>query len=443
MAYFKVEGPKNMSDPDATMIAARLRAYRDTANPDVLWPDVTPAARHQALADIVRATAAVLRGEPATLEAEDPRALGIAAFRAGMGALLGGWIEQGALRAAGETSRLLRRHLDHGRRRAERITLALKQVLAATEHAGVPVVLLKGAHTRSTHFPEPGVTTPADIDLLISPQHLFRFQSLLHSLGYEPVLRINHPPRTAWMARDGARDVCSLELAHADNPWSIDVHTSLERFYFRGRRCEFAFPNSNAVQEFHTDWAGRAFGLSQPLLAAYLALNASHSLHTLQLIRLVELVLVARRDAGNGTLKWEALERLLHETDAFPYVYPALALASDLGPGAIPEALVEQARAAASPRNHRVVAAMRHGGCYALPHRSLDEKLMWARGIRELVLNGTELIWPSTTQGDHDTPWALLRRRIRWVFSGDVRLIATDGRPRARYAAQDSEGRPT
>lgn len=399
-------------------IAARLRAYHATANPDVLWPEVTRSARLAALQRITGVTREVLRGAVPFLACSDEERepLGIAAFTSGTGPLFGLWIRQGAVRATPATADLLAEHLEHARRRAARFETALLAILDRSARDGIAIACLKGLHTGHVYFPEPAARAGADIDLLVRPADLERLARVLADLGFVETRRIRHPFEVEWRAGDAPRHVRSLTLDHADNPWAVDVHTSLERFYFRGLRCEIPWSPATSLGTFQV--AGRAAaGLRQPLLAAHLALHSSHDLHGLQLIRLVELALVCRRDSASGDLSRTALEAVLTAAGAWRFVYPAFALTAHLAPGSIPAELVERAAAAASARARRVVAAMAASGAYTVPHRTLEEKLMWPRGLREVALNISEWLWPSAGGPPRPGRWRLLARRLHMLLT--------------------------
>lgn len=415
--------------PSATPneIEARLRAYRATANPDVLWPECDRSARQRALARIVQATREVLRGNPAQLAcaAGEATAFGIAAFTSGMGPLLALWGARGALRTDAAAATLLDDHLAHARKRAARLERALLDIARRCEASAVPVACLKGAHTGWVYFPEPAARAGADLDLLVRPDDRDALAAILRELGYTPTEHQRHPERVVWMAPDASRRPVSLVINHADNPWSLDVHISLERFYFRGLRC--ALPWDTASWQPFTTAGCPISGLGQPLLFVYLALNASSNLHQLQLIRLVELVLVSRRDTADGGLSWAEVERLCTRAQAWRFVYPALALAADLAPDAVPPELVERARRAASPRARRTVAAIANSGAYELPRRSIEEKLIWARGTREMLLNLSELLWPSLDREPGMGRGALLVRRLRMLSAREAVWRSTRG----------------
>ncbi|HEU0299245.1 MAG TPA: hypothetical protein VFR37_07325, partial [Longimicrobium sp.] len=113
--------PFHALDMTADEVERRFRQARERGTPRWLWPEL-PVERWMAgRREVVRVTGEVLAGRPARLDAGDAvgaEALGIAAFTLGMGALLGHWIERGALRAEPSTAALLRLHLWHGRARA-------------------------------------------------------------------------------------------------------------------------------------------------------------------------------------------------------------------------------------------------------------------------------------------------------------------------------------
>jgi len=182
-----------------------------------------------------------------------------------------------------------------------------------------------------------------------------------------------------------------VELDHADNPWSLDLHVALERWYFRGLQAGYGHPTDDQLAPWTFD--GRPVRvLAQPLLTAFLALHASYGLRDFRPLRAVELVLVLRRDTADGSLRWDALAELLDRTGTARFVYPAMELTERWIPGTLGPDLRRQLDRAATPRMRRVVNQVEADGL-RLGHRSLDEKLMWARGATELLGNLSELVW--------------------------------------------------
>src|SRR2546430_8296849 len=120
--------------------------------------------------------------------------------------------------------------------------------------------------------------------------------------------------RSTW-APPGVDGVRSLELAHADNPWSVDLHASLDREMFPGRPMTFgALPPTPGPRdgEVWQEFSRPVWVLREPLLLAYLAAHTSSHFYAITLVRLVELVLVARRDFGEAD--WRAFADLVRRT---------------------------------------------------------------------------------------------------------------------------------
>jgi hypothetical protein len=315
----------------------------------------------------------------------------VAAYASGLGPLLGHWAQGGSLAAGAAASRLLAEHLDHGRRRAGTLGARLAALLDVLADKGVTPTLLKGSDTAYRYFPEPGTRPRADIDLLVAPQQLDTARGALAAAGYFEYRRTRHANRSEWRHEDAPQTLRSVELDHADNPWSLDLHVALERWYFRGLRAGYGYPTDDQLAPWTFD--GRPVRvLAQPLLTAFLALHASYGLRDFRPLRAVELVLVLRRDTADGSLRWDALAELLDRTGSARFVYPAMELTERWIPGTLGPDLRRQLDRAATPRMRRVVNQVEADGL-RLGHRSLDEKLMWARGATELLGNLSELVW--------------------------------------------------
>jgi hypothetical protein len=353
--------------------------------------------------------------------------MGVAAFSSGMGPLLGAWIERGDLRAERRVADLLALHLVHGRVRSERMMRALDEALDVLRGAGVDVTLVKGAHTAAEYFPEPGTRPVADLDLVVEPSAREVSERAFRGAGYVELKRQAKPYKVDWLPPNAPRGLRSVELTHADNPFTIEVHDRLERDFYGVRRIDLGPAGAAAVAR----KGGRARVLAQPILLAYLCLHAAEELHQLQLVRLVEIVRVARRDTASGALDWQALRALLEGVDGLRFAYPALELAERLAPRTIDPALHAAARDAASPRMRRVVAGVTPGTAQRFEALSLEERFVWAAGPAETARRAASLFWPA--QG------ARSLRRIyadRWF-----RLLR--GRVRVRGGLPDPGGDPT
>lgn len=67
----------------------------------------------------------------------------------------------------------------------------LAQVLAAMQEAGIPTLLLKGAHLAQTVYGDIGLRTMSDLDLLVAEADLPRAHQRLLALGYRPPTAIS------------------------------------------------------------------------------------------------------------------------------------------------------------------------------------------------------------------------------------------------------------
>src|SRR5687768_10042320 len=90
-------------DLDPALIKARLEWAVREGHPGYLWPEMPMHVWRACLYEIERVTAKVLNG-PTPVELElpegaDAAALGISAFTAGIGPLLGYWLEAGQVTA--------------------------------------------------------------------------------------------------------------------------------------------------------------------------------------------------------------------------------------------------------------------------------------------------------------------------------------------------------
>jgi hypothetical protein len=260
------------------------------------------------------------------------------------------------------------------------------------EH-GITVMVLKGGHTAYRYFPEPGTRPATDIDVLLRPQDVEPAARVLRSLGFSEVDTFGLPHRSHW-ARPAHQAVVSLEVAHVDNPWSLDVHGSLDRTYSPGVMARFgavAFSDGERWDAF----ARPTLVLRQPLLTAYLACNASGDLAMLSLLRLAELVLVMRSDFGS-TQAWAALAALLADTRTERFAFPALELAERFVPGTVPAEILARLSAVTPARLRRRVARTTPASAQALKPLPWDEKLIWAASPREYGAYLLHLVWPHT-----------------------------------------------
>lgn len=411
------------SDPVVTIappdlsIAARMHRARRRGHPGYLWPDVPISAWRSSLDTIARVVRRQLEdtrdGISPTLTpppGATAHALGIAAFTSGTGPLLGRWIEDGQMDAPPEVSAVLAEHLHHGRLRADRMRELLFDVLDGLAERGRRALLLKGVHTGPVYFPEAGARTAADIDLAVAGADEGSIAEVLTRLGYRASPRRGQRHRRDWFL-PGEGGPFSLELTHASNPIRIEVHTSLDRDFSGIRSFSFS-PWEERLRQPWPDHPA-ADVLAQPLLFVYLATHASDELHRLQLLRLIELALVARRDLASN---WAAAGQLIRTLGAGRFIYPALALTERLVPGTVDPDVLRDCVQAAGPRLERAVARIRPAHAHRLEALSLGDRFMFARSPADVLRGTAYLLWPARSRSIGavyaERVWRLLGGRI-------------------------------
>ncbi len=406
-------------------IDARLARYAVTRDARDLWPEVGPRVFRAAEAELARVIATVLGdgGGPVTLRPPpgiEARALGIAASAAGVGALIGHWYETGRIAADREVAGVFAIHLEHGRRRAGRLRAELERLLADLAERRIQVFVLKGAHTAYRYFPEPGTRVMSDIDLLVRPEDWEPAREGLRGLGFAEGTDPRHPEQSFWSPPDPG-SVRSLEYTDAGRPWSIDLHRSLDRTPFAGLTTTLGTPDF-AAGEVWNEFGRRVRVLPQPLLLAYLALHASSHFYGMTQIRLVELVLVARRDFAARPEGWQAFVELVTRTRTGRFVFPALDLAERLVPGTVDPGVLEELAAAAPRRLRRLVRNTHPAWGQRLhPYPGLAERFVWIGSLREALAAFAWLAWPHDGRGWVGpraavvAQWQRVRRVVRRV----------------------------
>ncbi len=375
-----------------------------------------------AMAELARVTS-VLIGRPessAAIEdgAADTRAISIAAFTAGMGPLLGYWMETGRLAASDATAEALAAHLDHGRRRAERLRSELDVLLQRFDSEGVPITVLKGMHTASVYFPEPGTRPMADIDLLIQRDALPVIGRVLSDLGFTRVGLVRG--RETWSA-PGPQVPLSLELTHCDNPWEVDLHLTLDRRMVRGVTASLDPVRPDDLCQWRVGPV-QVRVLAQPLLAAHLALHASNHFEITSLLRLVELAQMLRADVERATLDWTALARRLQDSDAAAFAFPSLELVEKLVPGTLDPAFRARIRDEAPAAVRHFVDRTDPASAMQLFQRSIEAKLMWLPDWQARARWFLLRLWPHDGDDLHP-PMEALRitlERVRRLVTGQM-----------------------
>lgn len=409
------------------VIDRRIALFQRSRHARDLWPDIPVETFRAAEAEVARVVTAVLGGEGAVAMGSglSARALGVAAFMNGMGPLLGYWCETGRVAAEPDAAWALRTHLEHGRRRHARLRHELERVLVAMAASGIEVWVLKGMHTGYRYFPEPGTRSSTDIDLLVQPADWLGARDVLTRLGLVETRHPTQPRDSAW-AEPQVRRVRSLEYVHADGPWSVDLHCSLDRLPFEGLETSLGAPDQSGGEGWE-EYCRPVRILAQPLLLAYLALHASSHFYGIMQVRLLELVLVARRDFGTDAKRWAAFADLVASTGSERFVFPALELAERFVPGTFDRGVLDRITAAAPPRLRRLVRGMTPASAQRLhPYPSLRERFVWLESPRETLAALWWLVWPREDErpvAPHRAlaaQWRRVRRALRRMILARV-----------------------
>jgi hypothetical protein len=375
----------------------RMKAGR-SGNPAWLWPEVPVDEWVQATRHIAEAVSSMLNGATGAVPPSDPKTFSLACYTSGVGPLLGYWVEQGTLEAAKDVRDLLALHLEHARARARKVGAQSREIVSALIDDGVPVVVLKGAHTAHAYFPDPATRPASDLDLLVPPDFSAQAEVGLAKQGLGCAARSRG--EASWRHPDSAQGPKSLWFVHADDPWSVDLRTSLNFTASPGATLA-RFESADPI-ETSDPWPlnPEAGVLSQPLLLLYLAAHAGGGLHSLTLLRMVEIVFVVRKDIESGRLAWDDFLHLGAVTNALGATYPALRMAEKLAPGTIPSTVLEICAEIAPPRARTIVDKLEPATAHRVDRASVAEHFMWVGGVsgwfRQLasdIAPGSEF-WP-------------------------------------------------
>ena len=359
---------------------------------------------------IAMAAGTILAGGRATLDG-DPGAIGLAGYISGMGPLLGWWRRRGLIETSDDVAALLDLHLDHNRRRMAILETAARASVTMFAQHGVPVVILKGLHTAFDYFPDPATRPASDIDLLVAEDDAAIAAGLLAAQGFLPAAQGAF--ESSWRPPDDIELPRTLDMLHADDPWSIDLHHSLDMLVSAGSRpahLDRAGPLASTGRWSRDPAAGI---LDQPLLLLHLAVHAGSGLQSLTLLRLVELVLVIRKDLPD----WDGFAALARQTGTLGYAWPALQLCERLAPGTVPDEVLAHAAADAPRRARSIIARLTPADAQRVDRNSLAEHFMWTRGpvgwARQI---GSDLIpassWRRVREIYATRGWQMLRGRV-------------------------------
>jgi hypothetical protein len=356
---------------------------RSRGNPSWLWPDIGLEDWRAARESITRVLAEVLaRGSAETALDGDPEIMSLAAYMGGIGPLLGWWIAEGRIVAADVLAEVFELHLRHNRLRMDRMRLRAVGMIQKLEQSDIPVTVLKGMHTAWTYFPDPATRPVSDIDLLVSPADADHAASIFRAEGF--LLDHVSPEEKTWRAGHAPRTPRSLLLVHEDDPWTVDLHNSLNyapRRSVPGAQLDRVVPDSP-----RSSWPCGAVGevLAQPALLLHLAVHLSCSMVNLTPIRMTELALVIRRDVAAGTLLWPEFLSTARRVGALGIIYPAFHFAERLLPGTVPAEILEISASAAPRALRRHLEGLTPATAQRVGRISMTQHFMWSDGWHAL-----------------------------------------------------------
>lgn len=351
-----------------------------------LWPDVDPAAWSAALSQICAVVHDVLSesASPGMLVG-DTAAVSVAAYTSGMGPLLGFWLQTGRISAEPNIAAMLSDHLSHNRQRMETL---LRETSAAVERlaaARIGSVIIKGMHTAFDYFPAPETRPVTDVDIVVQPQDLADAEAVFQAAGYVAKPRLQVPYQCDWTRPDVPEHPLTLMHVHCGDPWAFDLQTTFSRHLTGGGVVDIdCIIDEQALRPWTHSSCVKV--LQAPQLVIHLAAHASQNILNLNLLRLVEIALMTKRD---GARCWEAAPALLERIGP-RHVYPALSLCERLLPGTIPADIMAQCEQDAPARLRTLIARLDLSSLQMLDRHSLGARYMWSRGrldyLRQVVL---------------------------------------------------------
>ena len=379
---------------DPRIVKERFDTALRDGNPFWVWPDTNRDNWRSALSTIAKVTREILTCSGQVLEmVGHPKDLSVACFTSGMGPLLGYWLREGKLTASTETASMLELHLEHNHARANCLSRETEAIVDQMQAASVPVTLLKGIHTAHNYFPHPGTRPMSDVDIWVEEDALGKARRILETLGYAPG-EYSHGEQV-WRRPVSPSLPRNLYFLHRDDPWSVDLHTSLDRRYSPGSKL-IRLDEMFRAKERET-WSGSASGrcLAGAALVYHLAFHASQNPMSLTLLRLTELVMVIRQLDQSRTVCWEEFADIGQRNGVPGFIYPAFHLVNKLVPDTVPQDVIRTIEAA-TPANVRTIAsALNPATCHRVVRCSMRERFMWTSGAFGWVREIFGSMWPN------------------------------------------------
>ncbi len=301
-----------------------------------------------------------------------------------------------------------------------RMDALVARIDAAARDARLSMVALKGAALHDLAIYAPGERPMADLDLLVGEPDLPAGVALLESLGYREAYRTRRERTFEPRESNGT----ALFGEHAANAVKIELHTRIaERLPVRAADITpllLPDPTVPGLQRYR----------SAAALMAHLLLHAAGNIRarSLRLIQVNDIAAVAPRLSGE---EWQSV--LGGEGDRAWWAFPPLALTARYFPGAIPAAMLAQARAAC-PRLLRTVSERQQLSDVSLSYLWIQfcPGIEWCQSVSEALRFMQHRVFPSretraeiqqcerTQLWALDTSWSKAsrpRRIARWLLA--------------------------
>jgi len=212
-----------------------------------------------------------------------------------------------------------------------------KTALAAFREAGIPLIVLKGAHLAEAIYGNPGVRPMTDIDILVAKDDLEKAETVLRGLGFQASPGIGRIEREVECG-------LSRELPLHSKPGGIffDVHWTVE-----DPASPFAIDVEGLWARAQTiEVAGvKTRGLSTEDLILHMCLHtAYHDKFRAGVMPLCDAAEIVQKRGAD--MDWAALGRRAFEWKAGKWVYVTLRMAKDLLKAAVPDEFLERLKPA-------------------------------------------------------------------------------------------------
>jgi hypothetical protein len=296
-----------------------------------------------------------------------------------------------ASRVPGSVWQELRQAYRYNAARNATLGHALEEVLAGLESAGMPVIVLKGAHLAHVVYDSIALRSMGDVDLLVRRQDLLAVAERFSTLGYTPL-------QGTWQ-QAAALDVHSLPVFTRRNAPGFELHWHIVRLISPDRRM---------TTPFHIDldglWAraqpatiagAPALVLSPEDLLLHLCVHLAE--HNFRIGPRAYYDLAATIRHYGPDLDWALVERRARRWRAERCVYLALRLAVELLAAAVPEGLLQALRPDALDP-HLVAWAREQtvtGPGPDLPQLHNLARVGQAAGLRDQVATFLRIVFPS------------------------------------------------